>query len=181
MTHRPRRSVVSAARLALPSSLPPFFYYISPSSKRPASPWLAAGGHARGGGGRLRCGRGALAVRRAWESGKAGGRARRAPADDGELRNKNPPTPCLWQAPASTQKAYDDELHNKNPPTPCLTTDFIHSFFAEWRSEQPNARNVLLSRMQGSGVVAQQQTTAITTDNRTAAARTARRTVVEKT
>ena len=23
---------------------------------------------------------------------------------DGELHNKNPPTPCLWQAPASTQK-----------------------------------------------------------------------------
>ena len=25
-------------------------------------------------------------------------------SDDGELHNKNPPTPCLWQAPASTQK-----------------------------------------------------------------------------
>ena len=25
--------------------------------------------------------------------------------DDGELHNKNPPTPCLWQAPVSTQKA----------------------------------------------------------------------------
>ena len=31
---------------------------------------------------------------------------RRKPAygDDSELRNKNPPTPCLWQAPARTQK-----------------------------------------------------------------------------
>ena len=24
--------------------------------------------------------------------------------EEEELRNKNPPTPCLWQAPASTQK-----------------------------------------------------------------------------
>ena len=36
--------------------------------------------------------------------GKAAYRAASESMDDGELRNKNPPTPCLWQAPASTQK-----------------------------------------------------------------------------
>ena len=42
------------------------------------------------------------------------------PGDDDELLNKNPPTPCLWQASASTQK-----IKRKTGPTICRS--------ARWR------------------------------------------------